>query len=161
MLLFIFPCCHQNDDWQANFNTSHVTVYLYISKEWRALRPDFNTSHVTVYLNVPIKFSFESIISIHPMLLFISSSISNLLENPYFNTSHVTVYRNTEGFAGKMETFQYIPCYCLSWIVLYRWQLSYSISIHPMLLFISLGRRLGQKEKTISIHPMLLFIHLE
>ncbi len=53
---------------------------------------NFNTSHVTVYLYIPSSSNMPSLISIHPMLLFII--IHNLypLRNIYFNTSHVTVY---------------------------------------------------------------------
>ena len=53
--------------------------------------------------------------------------------------------------------FQYIPCYCLSgraFVVFHP----YEISIHPMLLFISLVEVLEEKKICISIHPMLLFI---
>ena len=53
--------------------------------------------------------------------------------------------------------FQYIPCYCLSFIVLF-FLFTMFISIHPMLLFITEEEYAYITQKQISIHPMLLFI---
>ena len=61
--------------WIVNFNTSHVTVYLFPIMFPAVFHADFNTSHVTVYQD-----NVRSVVE----WLF------------YFNTSHVTVYLRTE-----------------------------------------------------------------
>ena len=104
----------EQEDSQHNFNTSHVTVYLYSAR-----------------------FMGESgYISIHLMLLFICSpchaSIVALIfqyiscyclsggNSPFgmiqrnFNTSHVTVYLFCYILKVIHSWFQYISCYCLS-----------------------------------------------
>ena len=58
--------------WIVNFNTSHVTVYLFPIMFPAVFHADFNTSHVTVY----------------PYRLNVNESAET-----NFNTSHVTVYR--------------------------------------------------------------------
>ena len=97
-------------------------------------------------------------ISIHPMLRFIlSGSYSNFGSLANFNTSHVTVYHHRSGQRCDRCGFQYIPCYGLSravWIC----KAADSISIHPMLRFISLRFLHFSKYTSISIHPMLRFI---
>ena len=120
-----------------NFNTSHVTVYLYSSQKFKLTDAHFNTSHVTVYQRILTQYSWILCISIHPMLLFIDAhneimrmfykfqyipcyclsihSVRLLADYYHFNTSHVTVYQNILPLSG----------FC-----------SY-ISIHPMLLFIN------------------------
>ena len=83
-----------------------------------------------------IRRPMSTIISIHPMLLFIALCILIASGSWYFNTSHVTVY----------------PCN-LGHLVMIG-----VISIHPMLLFICSKHGILHTENTISIHPMLLFI---
>ena len=77
----------------------------------------FNTSHVTVYPDMHPEPHPADQISIHPMLLFIFLSAFIDLIRCNFNTSHVTVYLNSSAFLFISSTFQYIPCYCLSFIV--------------------------------------------
>ena len=63
------------------------------------------------------------------------------------------------GIAGgnaRIE-FQYIPCYSLSGVRLYRSGQN-QVSIHPMLLFIYSHCSWHAHEHGVSIHPMLLFI---
>ena len=98
---------------------------------------DFNTSHVTVYLHLlyslhhhTIHFNTSHVTVYHPNC---SSSSGNGL---YFNTSHVTVYQ------------------CLYPLLLWILQ----ISIHLMLLFISIPIPSSFDCTCISIHLMLLFI---
>ena len=79
--------------WACYFNTSHVTVYPCSAKTSLPDLYHFNTSHVTVYLLHPPNNPYPLSISIHLMLLFISST-------------NITV--------GKLIIFQYISCYCLS-----------------------------------------------
>ena len=85
-----------------------------------------------------------------------------------FNTSHVTVYPVSVGFARRVNKFQYISCYCLSFLVklifvfipvfqyiscyclslfIYCIPLSFLISIHLMLLFI--GFMYGNYDKVL------------
>ena len=56
--------------------------------------PYFNTSHVTVYRRPDVTY---------------------LLAVINFNTSHVTVYLNPDIDDRKINIFQYISCYCLSY----------------------------------------------
>ena len=83
--LSIFYYCH--------FNTSHVTVYLLSPSLDSSDFLNFNTSHVTVYRDSWSIFNHQICISIHLMLLFINPYANAIdKESPYFNTSHVTVY---------------------------------------------------------------------
>ena len=57
-------------------------------------------------------------ISIHLMLLFIFLASPFHLNCSYFNTSHVTVYPDIQCDFTDLPLFQYISCYCLSYIEL-------------------------------------------
>ena len=91
MLLFIFI---------PKISASHVFIFQYIScyclsetnDPLLISSPHFNTSHVTVYRNHIMYPYFLLPISIHLMLLFISSPALIASTLYYFNTSHVTVY---------------------------------------------------------------------
>ena len=83
----------KQDCLKKNFNTSHVTVYLFYSPCLECFCYDFNTSHVTVYRLLLVLYLFPSFISIHLMLLFI-------------NRPSKCKYQSYK--------FQYISCYCLS-----------------------------------------------
>ena len=96
----------------------------------------FNTSHVTVYPNIMHVSYFLSYISIHLMLLFITSLAMDMLTDNDFNTSHVTVYPDERIF----------------------FQINSHISIHLMLLFIFQIVLHCFSHSIISIHLMLLFI---
>ena len=120
---------------------------------------NFNTSHVTVY---PAAISSCS------------------AQVPYFNTSHVTVYLPETTLSSLLQSFQYIPCYGLSYYGFFSWHISphfntshvtvyriwrtcsmtsISISIHPMLRFIMINSLPICVIFLISIHPMLRFIY--
>ena len=79
----------------------------------------FNTSHVTVYQQRCKTYHTQQQISIHPMLLFIQSSVRDVVQITNFNTSHVTVYQEEQLEAMRLKEFQYIPCYCLSFTELH------------------------------------------
>ena len=124
------------------------------------IRANFNTSHVTVYLAFSSTVKNVTFISIHPMLRFIISvapvwtCLKAFQYIPCYGLSNLEFLRMMLG-----HRFQYIPCYGLS-NVCFRSVYRGIISIHPMLRFIlccSFDRRwrIG-----ISIHPMLRFIHL-
>ena len=55
----------------TRFNTSHVTLYLAMRSPltWRS--EGFNTSHVTLYRSTKDEKSYNKLVSIHLMLLFI------------------------------------------------------------------------------------------
>ena len=143
------------------------------------IQDSFNTSHVTLYLFLRVFSKLTFIVSIHHMLLFIyiydmdaraqdtfqyitcySLSQSKRLKTQLstcFNTSHVTLYRRTwiktipeecvsihhmllfihTGETKKVigKQFQYITCYSLSerMPLVFWWK---RVSIHHMLLFI-------------------------
>ena len=56
----------------ASLNTSHVNVYLQSLQHLRSLQAGFNTSHVNVYRLQRHNAAYGYIVSIHPMLMFIS-----------------------------------------------------------------------------------------
>ena len=91
MLLFIFIREEYLTE-EANFNTSHVTVY---KKDWTAKVADSTISIHLMLLFIEEdhnKITGAKRISIHLMLLFIDKHVFVGLELRYFNTSHVTVY---------------------------------------------------------------------
>ena len=119
-----------------NFNTSHVTVYL-----WDILHPfspchHFNTSHVTVYQalrgceSLVPEFQYISCYGLSRLnarmqRICTNFNTSHVTVYPwkmsgrsrkrcYFNTSHVTVYLNLNYLVVKGKGFQYISCYGLS-----------------------------------------------
>ena len=134
-----------------------MLLFIFIREEYLTEEANFNTSHVTVYQKDWTAKVADSTISIHLMLLFISMSCRIAIRLPYFNTSHVTVYHivdvvlYTRNFyfntshvtvyqyncvsVHSITKFQYISCYCLSFS-------------RPLSLFVT----------AISIHLMLLFI---
>ena len=97
------------------FNTSHVTLYL-LRREYKKRGAErFNTSHVTLYPDCYGGFHHAGAVSIHLMLLFITSPIFlpwyscvvsihlmllfivvtevfTSVQKHRFNTSHVTLY---------------------------------------------------------------------
>ena len=99
----------------VRFNTSHVTLYQKEKMNKLIDKISFNTSHVTLYpaagsrpakrflvsihlmllfISTPPPFTIcITVVSIHLMLLFISQRFLFLLQLPRFNTSHVTLYR--------------------------------------------------------------------
>ena len=92
MLLFIFIREEYLTE-EANFNTSHVTVY---QKDWTAKVADSTISIHLMLLFIEEdhnKITGAKRISIHLMLLFIDLSCRRILALIHFNTSHVTVYR--------------------------------------------------------------------
>ena len=62
----ILPC---------NFNTSHVNVNLHGNIGVTTATANFNTSHVNVNLEYPEKGAVDYRISIHLMLMLITSSV--------------------------------------------------------------------------------------
>ena len=92
MLLFIFIREEYLTE-EANFNTSHVTVY---QKDWTAKVADSTISIHLMLLFIEEdhnKITGAKRISIHLMLLFIIIAKSFLYSLLHFNTSHVTVYQ--------------------------------------------------------------------
>ena len=93
------------------------------------------------------------------MLLFIITpehESAKLLQ--CFNTSHVVIYPEYRFGAASIFWFQYISCCYLSkydYLCLYYKK---RVSIHLMLLFISLLKPLSMLLITVSIYLILLFI---
>ena len=72
---YCLSSCRWFCSWLSNyFNTSHVTVYLWLSLIRHRTQRDFNTSHVTVYHWSGLYPCLMITISIHLMLLFIEYS---------------------------------------------------------------------------------------
>ena len=118
------------------FNTSHVTLYPILAIIRDTISESFNTSHVTLYPSYHCLYLSINTVSIHHMLLFISSAASNLEE---------------------LRGFQYITCYSLSYLHCQPGEIS-GVSIHHMLLFISNPFQGSHRSQCVSIHHMLLFI---
>ena len=122
-----------------DFNTSHVTVYrlfllisiqhflfqyisCYCLSFWTSVIFDasenFNTSHVTVYLLLSHPIYQPSDISIHLMLLFISSVSFIFIRASLFQ--YISCYCLSAAHRPMLRIdlrFQYISCYCLSSVV--------------------------------------------
>ena len=98
------------------FNTSHVTVYLYVGRNFTFYFRDFNTSHVTVYRK---------------------TRQMNLLTVIYFNTSHVTVYLRYNKKFKRRTLISIHPMLRFIGNLMFITYRSSSISIHPMLRFIA------------------------
>ena len=113
------------------------------------------------------------------MLLFIAVTLGMTTRCLNFNTSHVTVYQSGSPYLSTVPRFQYISCYCLSdshcMSLETQWYFNTShvtvylcisipecvyirISIHLMLLFITVWMYHPCSRCSISIHLMLLFI---
>ena len=118
-------------------------------------------------------------ISIHLMLLFISTTDRKLTGSVNFNTSHVTVYLapcHCESLSfcpfqyiscyclsttftsnnGEDVGFQYISCYCLS-VVRNHTAIASFISIHLMLLFINPARQQTQKRQDFNTSHVTVY----
>ena len=70
-----------------------MLLFIFIREEYLTEEANFNTSHVTVYQKDWTAKVADSTISIHLMLLFIRVACPSANMLSYFNTSHVTVYR--------------------------------------------------------------------
>ena len=117
----------------------------------------FNTSYVIFYPGLELVFPWHGVISIHPMLFFISRPSCLERKWSYFNTSYVIFYPMAGKNRWKEFAFQYILCYFLSKFVKIKGGVI-NISIHPMLFFIVRQKPLLRRRAGISIHPMLFFI---
>ena len=135
MLLFIFIREEYLTE-EANFNTSHVTVY---QKDWTAKVADSTISIYLMLLFISLPqtkrlirdvFQYISCYCLSKKQIAISAkemdfNTSHVTVYRYgkrcpaivfddFNTSHVTVYRRMFHFPNISIVFQYISCYCLS-----------------------------------------------
>ena len=178
MLLFIVFIFRFGN--QFNFISIHLMLLFIISVPSLSCgNADFNTSHVTVYPTHISISCFMQDISIHLMLLFIVETSKIATPKANFNTSHVTVYHRHFPLVCLCVPFQYISCYCLSslaknvgfallhfntsHVTVYQSSIVKSappnfISIHLMLLFIRMYLEKMRTVRPISIHLMLLFI---
>ena len=162
------------------FNTSHVTLYRaqlvvilftgvfqYISCYSLSQRPvekisplhRFNTSHVTLYRKTTLN-TIENGLSFntsHVTLYHVAIYAENVCACR-FNTSHVTLYRQR---ADALS--QGTGCFNTSHVTLYRTMkkanhILFQVSIHLMLLFITVSLSSTLSPNVVSIHLMLLFI---
>ena len=90
MLLFIDAGLYITYN-QLNFNTSHVTVYQF---QYHQVSIVLAFQYISCYcLSENQRSEYNGrLISIHLMLLFISTQAGTSLRSINFNTSHVTVY---------------------------------------------------------------------
>ena len=131
---------------EISFNTSHVTLYLFLSMEIADQISSFNTSHVTLYpaherctprlscfntSPVTLYLEFGTVIiaaqhvSIHLMLLFIGTACQSALGRNGFNTSHVTLYLMPLSFQIK-----YLKCFNTSHVTLYQCGYVLATTVH-------------------------------
>ena len=179
MLLFIFAFLSYSSYFLQHFKTSHVIVYPIPEGSGAWIFYNFKTSHVIVYRAYAHEERKSKPISKHLMLLFITSSRSQIrlrssfqniscyclsapmppLKAPviHFKTSHVIVYQvEIRGNVGHV-LFQNISCYCLS--------ISQPSEVRAVILFQNIScyclSALGGcwlRGSYISKHLMLLFI---
>ena len=131
-------------------------IYLRLSKPESIRR--FNTSHVTLYRQRCSWLHYRSDVSIHHMLLFIQEPMCRVHPRRGFNTSHVTLYHKNPDVMIYGNEFQYITCYSLSLLSSPQQHLTAYVSIHHMLLFITISLHIIFHRIIVSIHHMLLFI---
>ena len=108
---------------------------------------NFNTSHVTVYRSWLPNKTWQSLISIHLMLLFIISFSHAFLLSLYISIHLMLLFIGRKpANACRTNPFQYISCYCLSIPINFP-PLFSCISIHLMLLHMAHpnGRLCGAK----------------
>ena len=159
------------------FNTSHVTVYLYLGRARKYINEFQYISCYCLSKRTGRRAVLHDI-SIHLMLLFILLHLLIFSHLSDFNTSHVTVYLVGIDSNFFLVTFQYISCYCLSkereagrWrlphfntshVTVYLVvQVPYSriISFQYISCYCLSGSSVDPESKSgISIHLMLLFI---
>ena len=145
LLLFQYISCYclspatpRTPPHTANFNTSHVTVYLV---------------NGVYYHHSLLEFQYISCYCLSKQNFLRVRRLSD------FNTSHVTVYRLFKAPHTVKIIFQYISCYCLSKLQK-KFLFHRRISIHLMLLFIWHIPFITDFNRFISIHLMLLFISI-
>ena len=116
MLLFIHSATTQAI---KNVTFQYISCYCLscIEHKYNKMSDNFNTSHVTVYRILPNVDIPGTSISIHLMLLFILSPSLDSSDFLNFNTSHVTVYQEQKYEEEQDAIFQYISCYCLSYLI--------------------------------------------
>ena len=177
MLLFI--CSHScSGCWLYWFQYISCYCLSNLLSVYYSANHHFNTSHVTVYppggrfIRLVMKFQYISCYCLSAFAIFSSMHLAN------FNTSHVTVYPYPFRILQAMVLFQYISCYCLSatscrstgsihnfntshvtvyriaWISTHR---AVWISIHLMLLFISLWRCVSIMNKDFNTSHVTVY----
>ena len=112
------------------------------------------------FIGKPASNRRRTIISIHPMLKFITAHMQKTIMQSYFNTSHVKVYLLKQRYAIRCVinfNTSHVKVYLL---VCFLFPLCNMISIHPMLKFIICPGVSVLLQILISIHPMLKFITL-
>ena len=121
MLLFIPKRYVWSSSLITCFNTSHVTLYRF-SEQLKEKTVQVSIHHMLLFIWDPTWTGYcYSCVSIHHMLLFIQISLSEKMQLDSFNTSHVTLYPGYPNINySNLILFQYITCYSLSGIRLYR-----------------------------------------
>ena len=107
---------------KAYFNTSHVNVNLLLPPYRSRTLSDFNTSHVNVNLN---------------------NELQNIYNNYHFNTSHVNVNRKVHVLRAAGNAISIHPMLMLIGRISDNLFSSIIISIHLMLMLISIGNCAG------------------
>ncbi len=156
MLLFIgviFNSCR----WCKRFNTSHVTLYLVRGLcSCSACRVSIHL--MLLFIRFQRWFTCPGIVSIHLMLLFICRTRRTWNISRSVSIHLILLFIEETGSAEKkLQPFQYISCYSLSEMS-DGTQGNGLVSIHLMLLFISIRLVSSISAQSVSIHLMLLFI---
>ena len=122
------------------------------------MHTSFNTSHITLYQTSGTGTDRRKQVSIHLMLLFIDGTL--------IGHHTITLFQYISCYSLSVKAVQTFPVYTrfnTSHVTLYRFCRSDSnhrnpVSIHLMLLFISISPALLSQHFDVSIHLMLLFI---
>ena len=115
-----------------------MLLFIFIREEYLTEEANFNTSHVTVYQKDWTAKVADSTISIHLMLLFIFSLCC---------------------FINSIKIFQYISCYCLSYLSFLDAISLYNFNTSHVTVYLEEWSEKGDYIQ-ISIHLMLLFIEM-
>ena len=141
------------------FNTSHVTVYHSRASFCNSFNIHFNTSHVTVYQQRNCTGSTRDIISIHLMLLFITVWMYHPCSRCSISIHLMLLFicnQNCDSRCGWL--FQYISCYCLSKIQGASIKYCYGFQYISCYCLSDRSESATVSSTDISIHLMLLFI---
>ena len=113
-----------------------MLLFIFIREEYLTEEANFNTSHVTVYQKDWTAKVADSTISIHLMLLFIEEDHNKITGAKRISIHLMLLFIVLPSVLPLLfALFQYISCYCLSSLI-YLHLKHLSISIHLMLLFI-------------------------
>ena len=157
LLLFYVDTAKINRAASSSFNTTFVTVLLYIISSASVGTPSFNTTFVTVLLIPVIWMVLRIAVSIQLLLLFYTW---NLIQLQSLTTVSIQLlllfYEDQEALYWWLWWFQYNFCYCSIRCCHRAWK-QCKVSIQLLLLFYGKLQFFKDCDHCVSIQVLLLF----